>query len=124
MTSAAVEVEPACPGGIRTAPSPTPAVPQRRLVALRRPFDSVPATTWDALADRNPWATPFSRWAFHRAWWDAYGASAHDETIVVLDADRSLDAEPIGIVPLMHRHEVEPTDAVEQTTLPTARRSP
>ena len=37
--------------------------------------------------------------------------------MVVLDADRSLDAEPIGIVPLMHRHEVEPTDAIEQTTL-------
>jgi CelD/BcsL family acetyltransferase involved in cellulose biosynthesis len=86
-------------------------------VALRRPFASVPAKTWDALADRNPWATPFSQWAFHRAWWTAYGAGAHDETMVVLDADRSLDAEPIAIVPLMHRHEVEPTDAIAHTTL-------
>lgn len=86
-------------------------------MALRRPFDSIAASSWDALADRNPWATPFSRWAFHRSWWAAYGASAHDETMVVLDADRSSDAEPIGIVPLMHRHEVEPTDAIGQTTL-------
>lgn len=117
MTSAAIEVEPACPGGPRTAPSPPPAAPQRHLVAVRRPFDSVVAATWDALAGRNPWATPFSRWAFHRSWWDAYGASAHDETMVVLDPDRGPDAEPVGIVPLMHRHEVEPTDAVGQTTL-------
>jgi CelD/BcsL family acetyltransferase involved in cellulose biosynthesis len=117
VTSAPIEVEPACPGDLRTAPSPTSAALQRHLVALRRPFDSVAATTWDALADRNPWATPFSQWAFHRSWWGAYGASAHDETMVVLDADRSADAEPIGIVPLMHRHEVEPTDAIGQTTL-------
>jgi CelD/BcsL family acetyltransferase involved in cellulose biosynthesis len=116
VTSAAVEVEPACPGGLRTAPSQTPA-PPRRLMAVRRPFASIAAATWDALADRNPWATPFSSWVFHRSWWDAYGASAHDQTMVVLDADRGLDAEPIAIVPLMHRHEVEPTDAIGQTTL-------
>ncbi|MDP9483367.1 MAG: GNAT family N-acetyltransferase [Chloroflexota bacterium] len=117
MTSATLKVEPACPGGLHTAPSPNSTEPPRRLVALRRPFASVAAATWDTLADRNPWATPFSRWAFHRSWWNAYGASAHDETMLVLDADRSSDAEPVAIVPLMHRHEVEPTDAVEQTTI-------
>jgi CelD/BcsL family acetyltransferase involved in cellulose biosynthesis len=117
VTAAAIEVEPACPGGLPTAPSPTPAEPHHRLVAIRRPFASVDAATWDALAGRNPWATPFARWAFHRSWWDAYGATAHDETMVVVDPDLGPDAEPVGIVPLMHRHEVEPSDALEQTTL-------
>ena len=71
---------------------------------------------WDGLAARNPWATPFSSWAFQRAWWDAYGANALDETIVVLDGDGAA-AEPVAIVPLMHRHEAEPTDALTHTTL-------
>lgn len=117
MTSAAIEVEPACPGGLPPAPNSTSAPKGRRLVAVRAPFESVSAATWDALAERNPWATPFSRWAFHRSWWDAYGTNAHDETMLVLDPDRGYDAEPIGIVPLMHRHEVEPSDAAGQTTL-------
>lgn len=64
---------------------------------------------------RTPWATSFSAWPFHRAWWDAYGDNAHDQTLVVCRADTS--DEPIAIVPLMHRHEVEPTDAVTHTTM-------
>jgi CelD/BcsL family acetyltransferase involved in cellulose biosynthesis len=87
-------------------------------MAIRRPFASIPQATWDALAARNPWATPFSRWAFHRAWWDAYGANAHDQTLVVLDAAAAADLTTlVAIVPLMHRHEVEPTDAAVHTTL-------
>ena len=66
---------------------------------------------------RNPWATPFSGWAFHRAWWDAYGANAHEETLVLRRADAPADAEPVAIVPLMHRHEVEPSDAVTHTRM-------
>jgi CelD/BcsL family acetyltransferase involved in cellulose biosynthesis len=62
-------------------------------------------------------STPFSAWAFHRAWWDAYGDNAHDQTLVVCRDDGSTDGEPIAIVPLMHRHEVEPTDAVTHTTM-------
>ncbi len=50
---------------------------------------SISQVTWDGLLARNPWATPFSSWAFQRAWWDAYGANAHDETVVVLPADSS-----------------------------------
>ena len=46
-----------------------------------------PAGDLGRLAARNPWATPFSGWAFHRAWWDAYGANAHEETLVVVPAD-------------------------------------
>ena len=62
----------------------------------------------------TPWATPFSDWAFHRAWWDAYGANAHQETLVVVRPD---DPAPIvAIVPLMHRHEVEPGDEFIHTT--------
>ena len=73
-------------------------------------FDDIPRATWDACAPRNPWATPFSRWAFHRAWWDAYGANAHEETLVVVAGGRAGRRDPIAIVPLMHRHEVEPAD--------------
>jgi len=87
------------------------------LRAERRPFDSIARVTWDELAARNPWATPFSAWAFHRAWWDAYGANAHDQTIVVVDEAAADDAPPVAIVPFMHRHEVETTDAVTRTTM-------
>ncbi len=118
MTAPWLDVEPACPGG--AAPSPSPAA-ERRLVAVRRPFGSIPAATWDALAARNPWATPFARWAFHRAWWDAYGTNAHDQTLVILDPATADPSDPaadlVAIVPLMHRHEVEPADAAVHTTL-------
>jgi CelD/BcsL family acetyltransferase involved in cellulose biosynthesis len=77
-------------------------------------FSAIPRETWDELAGRNPWATPFSSWAFQRAWWDAYGASAHDQTLIVRAASGSAGGaeagDPIAIVPLMHRHEVEASD--------------
>ena len=110
MTTNAPSAEPACPG---TADADRPTEPANappvgaalRIEAV--PFGAVPRATWDRLAGLNPWATPFSSWAFQRAWWDAYGASAHDQTLV---ATRAGDADPIAIVPLMHRHEVEPDD--------------
>ena len=77
-------------------------------------FDQIPRASWDRLAAANPWATPFSGWAFQRAWWDAYGGSAHDQTLVVCDGPVE---EPIAIVPLMHRHEVEPDDAGSATKI-------
>ena len=108
--------EPACQE--LTAGSDVPdSIGAPRLRVEQRPFDSVDPATWDALAARNPWSTPFARWAFHRAWWDAYGGSAHDQTLVVLDETAGADAQPIAIVPLMHRHEVEPTDAEQRTTM-------
>jgi len=86
-----------------------------RLMAARRAFDSIPAETWDALAARTPSATPFSRHCVHEAWWEAYGASAHDQTLVVVD--EAAPDEIVGIVPLMHRHELEPGDLAARTTL-------
>jgi CelD/BcsL family acetyltransferase involved in cellulose biosynthesis len=115
VTAPTLEAEPACPAPA-AAPT-TPAAPTRALRAERRPFDTIPEATWDGLAERNPWATPFSRWAFHRAWWDAYGENAHEQTIVVVDIDGPADAEPVAIVPLMHRHEVETRDAETRTTM-------
>ena len=93
-----------------------------RLVAQRRPFGDIPAAAWDALADSTPWASPFSRHCVQRAWWDAYGATAHDQTLVIVDEAASA-ANPaaletlVGIVPLMHRHELEPGDVAARTTL-------
>ena len=124
MTTPALSAEPVCPGAVsgsqRTATAST-SILDRPLAAFRRPFDSIPAATWDALAARNPNATPFSSWAFQRAWWDAYGANAHDETLVILPVDAAgaaiAGAEPVGIMPLMHRHEVEPTDAADHTRM-------
>ncbi len=96
---------------------------RRDLRVARAAFDDIPRHTWDRLAAANPWATPFSGWAFQRAWWDAYGAGAHDQTLIVCEgfgvagAAMSPSDEPIAIVPLMHRHEVEPTDAVAATKI-------
>ena len=73
--------------------------------------------TWDRLAAASPWATPFARWGFHRAWWDAYGANAHEQTLVVVDPAAAQPAAPLAIVPLMHRHEVEQDDAILRTRL-------
>ena len=104
--------DPSCPPAIGEPPVAYPS-----LRAVRRPFDAIEPAVWDALADANAWSTPFSRWAVHRAWWDAYGANAHEETIVVIPADARPDATPIGIVPLMHRHEVEAGDMELRTTI-------
>jgi hypothetical protein len=114
----AVDADPACPGGEATAPDASP-VRQRPLVARRSSFDAVSAGAWDAIAARNPWATPFARWAFHRAWWDAYGENAHDETVIVVDPAAEARGEEalVAIVPLMHRHGVEPGDAARHTSL-------
>jgi CelD/BcsL family acetyltransferase involved in cellulose biosynthesis len=117
--------EPACTGtetdAAPAAPPPSAAPgtvrPARRLRAEPRPLSTITPATWDALAAANPWATPFSRWAFHRAWWDAYGATAHEQTLVVVDPGAPGSAAPLAIVPLMHRHHVEPTDAATHTTM-------
>lgn len=82
---------------------------------MRRPLATIPQAVWDELRAATSWATPFSDRAFHVAWWDAYGANAHEETLVVVRSD---DPEAVvGIVPLMHRHEVEPGDDLIHTTL-------
>jgi CelD/BcsL family acetyltransferase involved in cellulose biosynthesis len=120
MTAPTLDAEPACPGPLEGLPPPTDertGAPTADLRAERRSFDSIPQASWDRLVDRTPWATPFSAWAFQRAWWDAYSDNAHDETLVVCREGAATDAEPIAIVPLMHRHEVEPTDAVTRTTM-------
>jgi CelD/BcsL family acetyltransferase involved in cellulose biosynthesis len=112
VTSMTLEAEPACPtpaGIVERGGSRGPLSVERRLVR------DIPRESWDALAARNPWSTPFSSWAFQRAWWDAYAANAHDETVVVCPS--SPGGEPIAIVPLMHRHEVEPGDELTQTKL-------
>jgi CelD/BcsL family acetyltransferase involved in cellulose biosynthesis len=127
VTTHAPDAEPACPGstGARTierdddatgsaAAIGHPDAP-RALRVRRCPFDTIDRVSWDRLADRNPSATPFSSWAFQRAWWDAYGANAHDQTLVVTAVTGTPGGAEAGdlvaIVPLMHRHEVEPGDA-------------
>jgi CelD/BcsL family acetyltransferase involved in cellulose biosynthesis len=87
----------------------------RTLVATRRPFGSIPPDVWDALVDRTPAATPFSRHCVQQAWWDAYGATAHDETLVVFDP--AAPGDIVAIAPLMHRHELEPGDLAARTSI-------
>ena len=94
-----------------------PAPPDRTLRAEQRPFESIDPETWDQLAFLNPYATPFSTWAFHRAWWDAYGENAQDQTIVIVDPQEADPGRPVAIAPLMHRHVVEPSDADTHTTI-------
>jgi len=96
--------------------SPTPAAPgARRLVARRQAFDSISAEVWDGLVADTAWTTPFSRHCVQRAWWDAYGDTAHDQTLVV--SDESAPSEIVAIAPLMHRHELEPGDVAARTTI-------
>jgi CelD/BcsL family acetyltransferase involved in cellulose biosynthesis len=102
--------------GLSAAAGESPSRPSGpALVARRRAFGSIEPGTWDALVDRSPAATPFSRHCVQKAWWDAYGATAHDETLVVVD--EAAPDEPVGIVPLMHRHELEPGDLAARTTI-------
>jgi CelD/BcsL family acetyltransferase involved in cellulose biosynthesis len=118
------ELDPPCPPapaeqitpGAGTANSNDPTA-RRSLRAVHRPFDAIAPATWDALAGATPWATPFSCWGVQRAWWDAYGDNAHDQTLVVVDDAAPDDAPPVAIVPLMHRHEVEPDDAILRTRM-------
>jgi len=143
VTPPALATEPACleaPKDEDRDPRPRPAVaPPLAAGSVRiepREMASIPRTTWDRLAAATPWATPFSAWAFHRAWWDAYGDNAHEQTLVVVAAnapavasgavrlgpDGGLRPGPTGddilaIVPLMHRHEVEPGDAATATRM-------
>ena len=114
MTSLTLDAEPACPEADRdqtAAPAPSP------LRVERRSIDGIPQATWDALARRNPWSTPFTGWAFQRAWWDAYRANAHEETLAFVPSEAGPGAEPVAIIPLMHRHEVEPDDAPLHTKM-------
>src|SRR4051812_30302419 len=113
VTSLTLDAEPACPAADRSDAGAAPASPLR---VERRTIADIPRTTWDDLGALNPWSTPFSGWAFQRAWWDAYAANAHEETLVVVRPDAP-DDEPVAIVPLMHRHEVEPTDAETHTKM-------
>jgi hypothetical protein len=108
--------DPPCLPAAGTAPVASPIA----LRAVRRPFDAIAPDCWDSLAAANPAATPFSRWAFHRAWWDAYGANAHEETLAMVPADGPDHADPIAIAPLMHRHEVEAGDVELRTKMRNA----
>jgi CelD/BcsL family acetyltransferase involved in cellulose biosynthesis len=107
--------EPPCSSAVGGDTSP--AAGPRTLRAVRRAFDSIDPGAWDALVDVTPWATPFSRWAFHRAWWDAYGDNAHEETVVLVPAGAADDAAAVAIAPLMHRHEEEPGDVELRTMI-------
>ena len=121
MTPAALPgTDTPCPGAPAGSEAGRQAPRPRSLLAVRRPFDSIEPATWGRLAAATPWATPFSRWAVHRAWWDAYGPNAHEETLVVTDPAAPDPANPVAIIPLMHRHEVEPDDVILRTRMRAA----
>jgi CelD/BcsL family acetyltransferase involved in cellulose biosynthesis len=104
----------------------TAAAPAGALLPCPVSFEAIPRAAWDRLLAATPAATPFSRWTFHRAWWDAYGGTAHEQYMVCLAAQEGRVEPQIAadggaairaIVPLMHRHEVEPGDAETATIL-------
>lgn len=78
--------------------------PESRLAAplrVRRvPFEAIPRATWDGLLAVTTQPTPFSRWTFHRAWWDAYGVTAEP---CYLMCSQPGTEDIVGIVPLMTR---------------------
>ena len=131
VTSPVLDSEPACPPAAsaailsHTVPELAPKVrrtprPPSAASGLHvRPvaFDEIPRATWDRLVELTPAATAFSCWPFHRAWWDAYGANAHDHTLLIEADSAPRGSLPVAIVPLMHRHEVEPADEVERSAI-------
>jgi CelD/BcsL family acetyltransferase involved in cellulose biosynthesis len=97
---------------------------QDALVARPVAFADIPRSCWERLLSLTPAATPFARWAFHRAWWEAYGDTAHEQYLACLpggaatgDGERLVWEQIRAIVPLMHRHEVEPDDIVNRSVL-------
>lgn len=98
-----------------------PSEPACPLVARPIAFDAIPRATWDDLFARTARTTPFSRWTWHRAWWDAYASTAHEQYLACVALDQQavpLDQAAIrGLVPLMHRHAVEADDAASATVL-------
>ncbi|MEP7379055.1 MAG: GNAT family N-acetyltransferase [Chloroflexota bacterium] len=89
------------------------------LVARPVAFADIPRATWDRLLAATESRTPFSRWTLHRAWWDAYGGTAHEQYLVVGPAGATAEDfdAAVAIVPLMHRHEIEPDDAKCRTSV-------
>ena len=89
------------------------------LVARPVTFADIPRTTWDRLLAQTASRTPFSRWTFHRAWWDAYADTAHEQYLLVIPGSSAANdfEAAVAIVPLMHRHEVEPDDAECRTSV-------
>ena len=99
-----------------------PAAPAGSLVAVPIAFAAIPRSAWDRLLAVTPAATPFSRWTLHAAWWEAYRATSHEQYLACVPAERAGDpiTDPAAIraiVPLMHRHVVEPEDAATHTAL-------
>lgn len=116
-----LQADPECARPAADAPAgepepDAPARPDRTLHAELRPFETLDPKAWNDLAFLNPYSTPFSTWAFQRAWWDGYGDNAHAETLVLIDPAGD-PGRPAAIAPLMHRHVVEPSDAVTRTTI-------
>lgn len=105
-----------------TSINPTDTLTANDAVLQARPvaFADIPRATWDRLLARMHSPTPFSRWTFHRAWWDAYGAGAHEQYLVCVPTSHAIGIDwsaARAIVPLMHRHEVEPQDAASHTSV-------
>ena len=72
-----------CPPATGTS---TPPVAFPALRAERRPFDSIEPADVGRPRRREPLVDPVLALGLHRAWWDGYGANAHEETLVVVSA--------------------------------------
>jgi CelD/BcsL family acetyltransferase involved in cellulose biosynthesis len=106
----------------QTASASADSDPACSLIARPVAFEAIPRMAWDRLLAATPAATAFSRWTLHRAWWDAYGSTSHEQYLICVEADAPVGAEldPAAIraiAPLMHRHEVEPQDAATATRM-------
>jgi hypothetical protein len=107
---------------LATTRQPTQHLTANDAVLDARPvaFADIPRTTWDRLLTHSHSPTPFSRWTFHRAWWDAYGDTAHEQYLACVPHGHgtTIDWSAVrAIVPLMHRHEIEPEDAECRTSV-------
>lgn len=82
-----------------TAPAPCPR-PAASLQVHAVAFDAIPRMAWDCLLAVTARPSPFTRWTYHRAWWDAYGETAEPRYLVCCRPDGQGIA---AIMPLMVR---------------------
>ena len=106
------------PASLPSAPAGASPQPSTDIACTTLDFERIPRPAWDRLYEVTAVATPFARWPFHRAWWDAYGSTAHAQYLARLDPGGHVaDTHIRAIVPLMHRHEAEPQDEPTATVL-------
>ena len=116
MTALALDAEPACPGPAEAFPDTTDRA-SGALRAERRPFDEFSRETWDAARRADAVGDPVLGLGIPSSVVGRLRRECPRGDARHRAGDAPPGAEPVAIVPLMHRHEVEPSDALTHTRM-------